>query len=206
MVVALEISIASIAIVTSVVSWRTLKAIKHLDVGKAFWIPVLLSSLFFLTSSIITILGDFGLSFLPYSAEVVAVSRLLAMCFIASGVYVYSRKITKNLLQNLTLEEKAVEAEPVEEVEFITSVTERLDKKPMEIKFECKHEFGFLRTLPRESRIPEECFGCSQIIECKYASLKKAESGSEEIPGLEIVSDMKDSDVGSEEETVDNSA
>jgi len=78
MVVALEISIASIAIVTSIVSWKTLKAIKHLDVGKSFWIPVLLSSIFFLTASIITILGDFGLSFLPYSAEVVAVSRL---CF-----------------------------------------------------------------------------------------------------------------------------
>jgi len=99
-----------------------------------------------------------------------------------------------------------VETESIEEVEFITSVTERLEKKPMEIKFECKHEFGFLRTMPREASIPEECFGCNQIIECKYASLKKAENGSEEITGLEIVSDMTDSDVGSEEETVDNRA
>lgn len=206
MVVAIEISIASIAIVISLVSWKTLKAIKHLDVGKSFWIPVLLSSFLFLTASTITILGDFGLSFVPYSVEIVSVSRLLAMCFLASGVYVYSRKITKNLLQNLTLEEKAVEAEPIEEMKPITFVTEELEKKKVEVKFECKHEFGYLRTLPRQATIPEECFGCNQIIECKYASLKKAESDSEEISGVEIISDMTNSDVSSEEETVDNSA
>lgn len=33
----------------------------------------------------------------------------------------------------------------------------------------CPHEFGHLRKLPRNSPIPDECFGCSQILECLKA-------------------------------------
>lgn len=30
----------------------------------------------------------------------------------------------------------------------------------------CPHEFGHLRNLPKNAPIPDECFGCSQILEC----------------------------------------
>jgi len=30
----------------------------------------------------------------------------------------------------------------------------------------CVHKFGYLRTLPKNTPIPDECFGCSQILEC----------------------------------------
>ena len=30
----------------------------------------------------------------------------------------------------------------------------------------CPHKFGYLRSLPKNTPIPDECFGCSQIIEC----------------------------------------
>jgi hypothetical protein len=31
---------------------------------------------------------------------------------------------------------------------------------------ECAHHFGYLRTLPRNTPIPDECFGCTKIMEC----------------------------------------
>jgi hypothetical protein len=31
---------------------------------------------------------------------------------------------------------------------------------------ECAHYFGYLKTLPRNTPIPDECFGCTRIMEC----------------------------------------
>jgi len=31
---------------------------------------------------------------------------------------------------------------------------------------DCLHQFGYLRTLPKNAPIPDECFGCSKIVEC----------------------------------------
>jgi len=31
---------------------------------------------------------------------------------------------------------------------------------------ECAHYFGYLRTLPKNTPIPDECFGCTKIMEC----------------------------------------
>jgi len=31
---------------------------------------------------------------------------------------------------------------------------------------ECAHYFGYLRTLPKNAPIPDECFGCTRIMEC----------------------------------------
>jgi len=31
---------------------------------------------------------------------------------------------------------------------------------------ECPHKFGYLRGLPKSRPIPDECFGCSKIVEC----------------------------------------
>ena len=43
-----------------------------------------------------------------------------------------------------------------------------------ETSFEgCPHKFGYLRTLPKNTPIPDECFGCSKILECLGSSKKK---------------------------------
>jgi hypothetical protein len=65
MTLILEVPLASIAIVLTLLSWKTLQAIKHLDVGKSFWIPVLSSGIFFFAGSVVAILGELGLSFTP---------------------------------------------------------------------------------------------------------------------------------------------
>jgi hypothetical protein len=31
---------------------------------------------------------------------------------------------------------------------------------------DCLHQFGYLRTLPKNAPIPDECFGCAKIVEC----------------------------------------
>jgi hypothetical protein len=182
MVLVLEVPLASIAVVLSAVSWKTLQTIKHLGVGKSFWIPVLCSGIFFFAGSIVAVLSDLGLSFTTYTAETIAVSRLLALCFLAGGVYTYSRKITMNLAEKLTPPAEATEEEPDKEVEASAPITALLDKKRPETEVNCKHQLGYLRTLPRHASIPEECAGCPQIIECKYSVVKKAQENSAACP------------------------
>jgi len=31
---------------------------------------------------------------------------------------------------------------------------------------DCSHQFGYLKGLPKNTPIPEECFGCQRIVEC----------------------------------------
>jgi len=33
-------------------------------------------------------------------------------------------------------------------------------------KIDCPHKFGYLHKLPKNTPIPDECFGCSKIVEC----------------------------------------
>ena len=37
----------------------------------------------------------------------------------------------------------------------------------------CPHEFEYLKTLPKNTPIPDECFGCHKIIECLGPPSKK---------------------------------
>ena len=179
MVLILEVPLASIAIVISAVSWKTMRAIKHLSVGKSFWIPVLTSGMFFFVGSMLAILDDFGFSFTAYTAEAISASRLLALCLLAGGVYTYSRKITKNLVEQLIPPVNAVETDFIEEAETPNSIIEQLDEKPPEHNVNCKHQLGYLRTRPRRAPLPEECSGCHEIIDCKFSIVKKAKNISD---------------------------
>lgn len=200
MALILEVPLAAIALVLSLVSWKTLRTIKHLNVGKSFWIPVLLSGIFFLAGSLVAILNDMGLSFTAYTTEVIAVSELLALCTLLGGVYTYSRKVTMNLMEKFTL---PTSAEAVgaynEKVEVSKTKHERENKKKPAKDFECKYEFGYLQTLPRSAAIPDDCLNCHQIIECKHSYSKKAER-KPTAPSSETVSDVIISDADLEED------
>lgn len=202
MVLVLEVPLAAIALVLSLVSWKTLRAIKHLNIGKSFWIPVLLSGTLFLAGSVVAILNDLGLSFTTYITEVVAISDLIALCALLSGVYTYSRKITKNLAETFTIPiSTAAVTSDNEKVEVSESNLERANEKTPAKNVECKHKFGYLQTLPRNATIPDECLNCHQIIECKYPYLRKA-GRKPAAPSSETVSDVMISDADLEEETV----
>jgi uncharacterized protein YneF (UPF0154 family) len=183
MVLFLEISFASIAIILSMVSLRTLRAIKYLSVGKSFWLPVLFSGILFLVGSVIAVLTELGFSFTSYTVEIISSCQLSALCFLAGGVYSYSRKITKNLVEKFPLPERTLksEVEANEEPKPSEPIVEQLHEKTVGNEAGeagCKHHLGYLQTLQKNAHIPEECLGCHQIIECKYSLVKKAESAS----------------------------
>jgi len=65
----------------------------------------------------------------------------------------------------------------VETAETVETEEEQKPKKDEEAKksfllfgernFEgCPHKFGYLNSLPKNTPIPDECFGCPQIVEC----------------------------------------
>lgn len=180
MVLIFEVSLASIALLLSVVSFKTMQTIKHLAVGKTFWVPMLLSGVLFFASSIAAILTDFNLAFWPYPIEIISVFRLVALCFLTGGVYAYSRKITSTLAEKFALPSIGEEqvSEEIEPPSIIESLGKKLGKKePKETK--CRHQLGYLQTLPRRSPIPEECLACHQIIDCKFSVEKTTDANHE---------------------------
>jgi hypothetical protein len=200
MALILEVPLASIAIILSVVSWKTLQAIKHLAVGKAFWIPMMLSGIFFFVGSIVAIFSDLGVSFTS-STDVISVSRLLALCCLAGGVYAYSRKITKNLVEKFTIPVLQKEENLYGETMTSPSILSQFDEKPPEKDFDCKHRLGYLRSLPRGTLIPEECEGCNKIIDCKFSLVKETKNRPAAPPASTDVPNTILSDVKIEEET-----
>jgi hypothetical protein len=203
MVLMLDVPLAAIALVLSLISWKTFRMIKHLNVGKSFWIPILLTGIFFLAGNIVAILNDLGLSFAAYTVEAVAVSELIALCTLLSGIFMYSRKITKNLAEKFTLPASTT-AMTAEEEKVEVSVTEynlrRAHERASATDTECKHKFGYLQTLPRSAAIPDECLNCHKIIECKHVYLRRTEQ-KPAATSSESVSDMFISETDLEEET-----
>jgi len=187
LVLILEIVVASIAVVLILLSLKTLQAIRHIGVGKSFWMPVAMSGFLFFFGSIVAIL--FELNFLPteYTDEVVQVSRLLALCILVGGVYSYSRKVTRNLGERFTIPTTTLKASnadetqtpdvqvpefaPIQTQERVVRESSRKEPEPR-----CKNQFGYLRTLPMEASIPDECLSCDKIIECKHSLPKTVQS------------------------------
>jgi len=189
MMLGFEVVFASIAAILSILSFKTLRAIRHLGVGKSFWIPVFLSSVIFLFGSTITILYEMGFSLTPQTVEVVQVSRILALCILMCGIYSYSRKVKGSLKEEFFVPEQLfkerlnLESSDVENLDFETPIREekvhkkRIEKDSREeTTLECKHRLGYLRTLPKNASIPDECLGCDKIIECKHSLVKTFES------------------------------
>jgi len=188
LVLELELVFVSVAAILSVLSVQTLRAIRHLGVGRSFWIPVLASSISFLTGSVIAILYELGFALTTLTVEVVHISRILALGLLVGGVYSYSRKVRGSLREEFTireqlfterraigsLEEEHLSSEtPLNEQRGPPKKTERTAKK--EVTLECKHHLGYLQTLPKSAAIPDECFGCDRIIECKHSIAKAVE-------------------------------
>lgn len=182
MIPVFEVAFALIAVILSILSLKTLRAIRHLRVGKSFWIPVFVSGVFFLVGSIVTIFHEANFSLTTKTDEVIHVSRLLALSILVCGIYSYSRKVNESLAKKFSIpgKKESLETEvPIEEgLEIeIPHQERRVQESPKkETAPECKHHFGYLRTLPRNVPIPDECLGCDKIIECKHSLVKTLES------------------------------
>ena len=209
MVLILEMVVASFAVALILLSLKTLQAIRHLGIGKSFWTPIAVSGFLFFFGSVVAILFELNFSLMPYTDEVVQVSRLMALGILVVGVYSYSRKVTGNLGEKFPVPVRAVKADaqadeeadepvsservsaepahpepaypdvPAGPVEPPTeSLPERVIQQSLETENaqECKYRFGYLRTLPKDASIPDECFSCDKIIDCKHSQAKTLES------------------------------
>lgn len=200
-----EVSLAGIAIILSVLSWKTLRKIKHLDLGKSFWIPVMLSGIFFFTGAVTQTLNDLGYSF-AYSFELASISRLFALCILLVGVYAYSRQISKNLAGkfiDLTSQDSAEKEAETEKADTDPpkSIMDKPYGKEPEVEIKCEHKLGFLKTLPKDTAIPTECLSCPKIIECKHSYL--ARKPTEQNTSPEPITELVSFNAESEEETVE---
>jgi hypothetical protein len=149
--------------------------------------PVAISGFLFFFGSIVAILFELNFSLTEYTDEVVQVSRLLALCILVGGVYSYSRRVTKNLGEKFIMPNSTVKANNADEMEARN--TQAPEPAPMSIQDrlvrastrkepepKCRNQLGYLRTLPKDASIPDECLSCDRIIECKHSLPKTVQS------------------------------
>ncbi len=188
LILVFEVVVSSIAVILSLLSFKTFRAISRLGVGKSFWIPVFVSSVSFLFGSLLTIFYETGFSQWTQTFEAVYISRIFALTWLAIGIYSYSKRVRTSLKEEFTIpeqivnerlipdtpEEENLEMEPTAHEEVLFSRPEKSSKEeavPM-----CKHQFGYLQTIPKNAPIPNECLSCARIIECKHSLTKKLET------------------------------
>jgi hypothetical protein len=51
----------------------------------------------------------------------------------------------------------------------VKTAREKISKTKGSADFqECVHHFGYLRNLPKNTPVPDECFGCPKILRCLF--------------------------------------
>ena len=189
LIVVFEAIYAVIATILILLSFITFRAIRHLGVGRQFWIPVIASSIFFLLGSLVTIFYELGFSIIVQTVEIVQILRIAALCVWVVGVYSYSKRVKVNLTEEFSLPPQSVEEQletevPLDKPRQIDPSTQqkgvREDTLPGRKKITaapaCKHQLGYLRTLPRNASVPDECLRCARIIACKHSLATTLES------------------------------
>jgi hypothetical protein len=151
-----------------------------------------MSSTLFLIGSVVAVLFELGLSIpLIYltTGEFVQLTRIFAICTLVGGIYSYSRQVRSILPKEgpkphlevkvkVASEQEEEEASVKEKAEFretpyqTTANVEDEQAVPTE-SIRCEHELGYLQTLPRDAPLPEECFSCDKIIDCRHSPVKK---------------------------------
>jgi len=156
-----------------VLGWNTLKAIKYLNVGKLFWIPIFMSSVLFAVSSLITIMNDVYLS-LTIAFEIEQVTQLIALCFLSVGIFSYSKMIKRNIPGKKIIHE-AIPTQKRKNMPYSPLTTSIYHEKDAPNKVqertssECNHQVGYLATFPANASLPEECLSCNKVMECKQS-------------------------------------
>lgn len=60
-----------------------------------------------------------------------------------------------------------------EEKSRVAELPLQAQTKTRSAETDCAHFFGYLMKLPKNTHIPDECFGCPKIVECLVTSKKK---------------------------------
>jgi hypothetical protein len=167
-----NIAFGLIAILLCVLSWNTMKKIKRLNVGKSFWLPVLMSGFLFAICSIIAIFNETVFSS-TIAVEIGQVTQLIAFCFLSAGIYGYSRMIRKNLPAEYVVPDADFTQNSEMQAYAVSKRSAGKDAKTsgnlrIEAASGCNHQLGYLSTFPENSSLPEECLSCNKVMECKH--------------------------------------
>ena len=122
-----DIAFALVAAVLCTLGLNTFKAIKHLGIGKSFWIPVFVYGALFLIGSVAKIFHEVGveLDLLTINTdEIVHVSWLLALCTLMFSIYNYSRKV--KTMRGVPIPDASKELTPIEKQ--ATELLKRIEK------------------------------------------------------------------------------
>ncbi|TRO50230.1 hypothetical protein E2P47_00335 [Candidatus Bathyarchaeota archaeon] len=155
-----------------VLGWNTLKAIKYLNIGKLFWIPIFLSSVLFAAGSLITILNDMFLSS-TLAFEIEQLTQLVALCFLSVGILSYSKIIRRNIPEK-NIVAADIPTHKSKTLPYVTKASSVDHKRYVSGNFqtgtpECNHEVGYLATFPADASLPEVCLSCNKVMECKQS-------------------------------------
>jgi len=175
-----DILFALVATILSILGLSTSKAIRHLGIGKSFWIPVFLSSTLFLIGSIVRIfhnvaVGTYSSLMTINTAQIVDISWLFALCLLTCSIYNYSRKVKTEALTHYF--EIDSESQP-QLLRAPRGEKKTREKLPVREKDKgipvCPHHLGYLAEIPKDASIPEDCLTCPQMLECKNMSILRA--------------------------------
>ena len=162
-----------ISVSLCVLGWNTLKAIKYLNVGRLFWIPIFFSSVLFAVSSLITILNDIFLS-LTAAFEIEQITQLIALCLLSVGIFSYSKIIKRNIPKKTVFNEDMPTQKSMNTPYGTVTNSADYERTPFHNSqkatcSECNHEVGYLATFPANASLPEECLSCNKVMECKQS-------------------------------------
>lgn len=113
LIIALDILFALVAAVLGILGLGTFKSIKHLGIGKSFWMPLFLSGILFVLGSAVRIFHAFAVEYgwlvMTYTDEVIRVSWLLAIGILFGSIYSYSRKVKTTIKVIMPEAQKEIE-------------------------------------------------------------------------------------------------
>lgn len=171
-----DVLFALVAAILGILGLSTFKAIRHLGIGKSFWIPTFVSGVFLLIGSVFRIFHEVAveldLSLTINIDEIVHVSWLLALCILMGSIYNYSRKVKTEAHTHYY--EVDSESQPRLHVREQKEKKKKLPVKPPQKKEKgisgCPHHFGYLTKIPEHASVPQECLTCPRMLECRNMS------------------------------------
>lgn len=104
---------------------------------------------------------------LSFELSAMDIVLLVAVLILLSLYVTKMREKPQNQLESKTEQQVVFKKSPKTKKE--KKKTE-LQKEQPETDIECAHHFGYLRSLPPNTPVPDECFGCPKVMQCLFPS------------------------------------
>ena len=99
--------------------------------------------------------------------DYILLTGILIVTMISVYILILKKLRPKSIRVNkITTDDSKVSAPKTRKKDMIVEKKTPETKQSKKSRPICLHSFGYLRTLPKNASLPDECLGCSQIIEC----------------------------------------